>query len=303
MGNSQDARLRSSPGVWEETLLELIARTSTDLPRDVEAALLDARSAEDQGNGRDALDAMIANAGLARERRQPICQDTGTILFWVEIPPGRLAQSVFREAAERAIVRATRDGLLRQNCVDTLTNRNTGNNLGSGSPVIHWAEREGTTAEVWLLLKGGGCENVGIQYSLPDPALDAGRDLEGVRRCALDAVFQAQGRGCSPGVLGVALGGDRATGYAESKRLLLRRIGERSAVPELAELERRLLAEANSLGIGPMGFGGRTTLLDVFVGCRARLPASYFISVSYMCWAYRRRQVKASLDGTPIEWS
>ncbi|MBQ7652360.1 MAG: fumarate hydratase, partial [Victivallales bacterium] len=142
----------------------------------------------------------------------------------------------------------------------------------------------------------GGSENMGIQYSLPDSSLGAGRDLEGVRRCILHAVQHAQGMGCAPGILGVAIGGDRATGYKESKRMLLRRIGERSGDEALAALERRVLADANSLGIGPMGFGGRTTLLDVFIGWLCRVPASYFVSVSYMCWCCRRQEITIGLE-------
>ena len=288
---------------WSTTLYELLVRASTDLPEDVERVLCQARADEVSANARAALDTMLRNAELARARRLPICQDTGTLLFWVTVPPRTLTQSDFNAAAATAIAAATAAGVLRQNCVETLSGRNTGNNLGPGSPVIHWHEAAQDNVEVALILKGGGCENVGIQYSLPDVGLGAERSLEGVRRCALDAVVRAQGQGCAPGVLGIAVGGDRATGYAESKELLLRRLGERSPVPELADLEQRLLREANTLEIGPMGFGGRTTLLDVFVGCRSRVPASYFVSISYMCWAYRRRRVLARPDGEAIRWS
>jgi fumarate hydratase class I len=287
---------------WRDTLLELIVRTSTDLPPDVEAALRRAEAEETSPNARAALETMLRNAELARLRRLPICQDTGTILFWVRLPPGALSQSEFSRAAELAVLAATTAGILRQNCVETLSGRNTGTNLGYGSPVIHWHEEERADVAVALVLKGGGCENVGAQYSLPDTELGADRDLDGVRRCVLDAVVRAQGQGCAPGVLGVCLGGDRATGYAESKELLLRRLGERSPVPELAALEERLLREANTLGIGAMGFGGSTTLLDVFIGSRCRVPASYFVSVSYMCWAYRRRSVLASPSGEALRW-
>jgi len=287
---------------WRDTLHELIVRTSTDLPDDVEAAVHRARDIETDANARTTIDTMLRNAELARQRRLPICQDTGTILFWVRVPPGALSQSEFTAAAEMAVLAATSAGVLRQNCVEPLTGRNTGTNLGYGSPVIHWHEEPRADVAISLVLKGGGCENVGAQYSLPDATLGADRNLDGIRRCALDAVVRAQGQGCAPGVLGVCIGGDRATGYAESKELLLRRLGERSPVPELAELEERVLREANQLEIGPMGFGGRTTLLDVFMGARCRVPASYFVSVSYMCWAYRRRTVRASAAGEALRW-
>ena len=295
-------RVNTAVSAWQETLYDLIVRTSTDLPGDVEQALRSAQATEKPGNAAAALSTMLENVDLARRHGKPICQDTGTILFWVETPPGAVTQSTFREAAEKAITQATRDGVLRQNCVDTFSGRNTGNNLGHGSPVIHWHEIDSDAISVDLILKGGGCENVGAQYALPDTSLGASRNLDGVYRCVLDATVRAQGRGCAPGILGVAIGGDRATGYAESKEVLRRRIGERNPVPELADLELRILRDANTLGIGPMGFGGRTTLLDVFVGCRCRLPASYFVSLSYMCWAYRRRGVRTTSNGNPRGW-
>ena len=279
-----------------EQLLSLVMKTSIDLPHDVETALEKALTLSENGSGEaSALRTMLSNAAMAREKRMPICQDTGTLMFVVEAS-STLKRNVFQEAAEWAVAEATRLGVLRQNCVNSLTGKNTGNNLGIGSPVVHWHETDGAVSRVTLMLKGGGSENMGIQYSLPDSTLGAGRNLEGVRRCVLDAVHRAQGQGCAPGILGVCIGGDRATGYVESKLQLLRKIGERSPEPELAELEERLLKEANSLGIGAMGFGGRTTLLDVFIGWRCRLPASYFVSISYMCWCCRRQTMELTED-------
>lgn len=279
-----------------EQLLSLVVKTSIDLPHDVETALERALTLSENGSGEaSALRTMLSNAAMAREKRMPICQDTGTLMFVVEAS-STLKRNVFQEAAEWAVAEATRLGVLRQNCVNSLTGKNTGNNLGIGSPVVHWHETDGAVSRVTLMLKGGGSENMGIQYSLPDSTLGAGRNLEGVRRCVLDAVHRAQGQGCAPGILGVCIGGDRATGYVESKLQLLRKIGERSPEPELAELEGRLLKEANSLGIGAMGFGGRTTLLDVFIGWRCRLPASYFVSISYMCWCCRRQTMELTED-------
>ena len=150
--------------------------------------------------------------------------------------------------------------------------------------------------DVRLVLKGGGCENVGAQYSLPNAQLKAGRDLEGVRRVALDAVVKAQGQGCAPGVLGIAVGGDRGASYAWSKQQLFRPLGDRNPDPELAALEETIKAQANELGIGPMGFGGQTTVLDVQMDTMHRLPASFFVSVSYMCWANRRRSMTVRGD-------
>ena len=273
-------------------LLELIRLTSTDLPPDVEAALHQARAREQLGSAAaGALDSILENVALAREKSSPICQDTGTPLFYVRYPAGGSPRRL-REQIRQAVAAATKKAYLRPNAVDSLSGKNSGNNLGDEAfPTIHFEEIEGDDLTVELILKGGGCENVGAQVSLPDDRLNAGRDLEGVRRVVLDAVHRAQGQGCAPGILGVAIGGDRGSSFAASKEVLLRPLDDVHPQAELAELEARLLQEGNQLGIGPMGFGGETTLLGVKATDLHRLPASFFVSVSYMCWAYRRRRM------------
>lgn len=275
-----------------EALLELIRLTSTDLPPDVEQALHRAQTAESQGSAAaGALDAILENVAMARQKSTPICQDTGTPIFFVHHPAG-WSTRLLRQQIRSAIAEATRRAYLRPNAVDSLSGKNSGDNLGDDAfPTIHFEEIDGDSLIIDLILKGGGCENVGAQYALPDSRLGAGRDLEGVRRVVLDAVHRAQGKGCAPGVLGVAIGGDRGSSYAASKKVLLRPLDQPSPSPELASLEARLLEEGNQLGIGPMGFGGNTTLLGVKATSLHRLPASFFVSVSYMCWAHRRRRM------------
>ncbi|MBO7741288.1 MAG: fumarate hydratase [Victivallales bacterium] len=280
-----------------QQILDLITAASTILPEDVENALRKSAAAEAPDSPAAAvMEQICCNLDLGRQNQQPLCQDTGVIHFFVEAPE-IFPRRRFAEEARRAVVEATRLGLLRQNCVESVSGKNTGNNLGYINPTFHWEDREDDAQEVkvTLLLKGGGSENVGRQYTLPDNELGAGRDLEGVRKCVLDAVWRAQGMGCAPGILGVCIGGDRAGGAEEAKKQLLRNIGERSANPAHAELESRLLAEANSMDIGPMGMGGRTTLLDVFIGSRSRHPASYFVTVCYNCWCCRRRSTVIKL--------
>jgi fumarate hydratase class I len=199
------------------------------------------------------------------------------------------------------VAQATQRAYLRPNAVDSLTGANTGNNLGDEHfPTIHFEEIEGDTLLIDLMLKGGGCENVGAQYSLPNSDLGAGRDLAGVRKVTLDAVQKAQGKGCSPGILGIAIGGDRGSSFAASKETLLRQLDDSNSSSELDRLEQRLTEESNQLGIGPMGFGGKTTVLGTKIKATHRLPASYFVSVSYMCWAYRRRRM--TVDGDQISY-
>ena len=273
--------------------LELVRLTATDLAPDVEKSLREAAAREEPGSAaRGAMDTIIQNVEMARKESTPICQDTGTPIFYVQHPEGWSTRKL-RQQIQDAVVKATEKSYLRPNSVNTITGKNTGNNTGDEHyPAIHFEEVEGDTLVVDLILKGGGCENVGAQYKLPDNRLGAGRDFEGVRKVVLDAVYQAQGKGCSPGVLGVAIGGDRGSSYVASKETLLRQLDDENPEQKLAELENRLTEEANQLGIGPMGFGGKTTVLGTKIKGIHRLPASYFVSISYMCWAYRRRQMK-----------
>ena len=284
-----------------ESILELIRRTSTILPDDVVRAVTAARKNETVGSNADvALDVIGCNIGLARESSLPLCQDTGTILFYVHTPVG-YDQLAFEETATEAVRTATKKGYLRQNSVDSLTGKNSGDNTGPGSPVFHFHQWREPHVEVKLILKGGGCENMNAQYSLPDPNL-GGRDLKGVETASLEAVLQAQGQGCGPGILGVCIGGDRGTGYAFAKEQLLRELDDTNSDPVLASLEQRIVEKSNKSGIGPMGFGGNTTLLACKIGTRNRLPASYFVSIAYMCWAYRRRGAELDAAGNVTDW-
>ncbi len=275
-----------------DAFVELIRRASTLLPADMERALRKAREDEEPGSAAEgALDTILKNVEMSRAKSTPICQDTGTPIFTIHYPLG-LSTRKLADQIRQACAIATEKGYLRPNAVDSLTGKNSGNNTGIDFPTMHFEEWDKEELKVNLILKGGGCENVSTQYELPNSDLDAGRDLEGVRRVVLDAVYKAQGLGCAPGVLGVALGGDRGTSYIKSKQLLLRPVDDTNEDPKLAELEDRLLEEGNQLGIGPMGFGGKTTLLGVKIGALHRLPASYFVSVAYMCWANRRASMR-----------
>jgi fumarate hydratase class I len=279
-------------GDLTEHFVELIRRASTDLPADVEAALQAAQAGEEPGSpAAGALEAILENVALARANSTPICQDTGTLIFHISHPQ-TMGTRRLRTRIEAAVAEATRSAYLRPNAVDPLTGRNSGNNLGAGSPSLCFQEWEEDLLRVDLLLKGGGSENVCAQYKLPHAALKAGRDLEGVRKVVLDAVWQAQGKGCAPGVLGVGIGSDRSSGYVYAKEQLLRPLGDVNPVEELAALEKRLLDECNRMGIGPMGFGGRTTVLGVKIGAYHRHPACYFVSIAYMCWACRRARLE-----------
>jgi fumarate hydratase class I len=289
------------PEDWNQLLMEVIAAATARLPDDVTAEIRRGRAREAEGSlAAMALDAVLKNADLACSQRAPMCQDTGVPIFWIH-HPADVSTGMLVRACEEAVRRATAQQLLRENAVDTLTGRNTGTGQAPGIPSVHCEEWPRPEVKIELLLKGGGCENVSAQYSLPDRKLGADRNLEGARRVVLDAVHQAQGRGCGPGILGVCLGGDRGSGYHEAKVQLMRRLDDHNPVAELDALERRLLDESNQLGIGPMGFGGKTTLLGVKIGCLGRVPASYFVSIAYLCWAARRATVIVGANGD-VTW-
>ncbi len=292
----------SADQMLHDSLLELLRVTSTVIPDDVQKVILEALKKEEKNtNAEYAMNIIKQNIELAKTKSQPMCQDTGTILIYVNHPRG-YDQSKFGKILNRAVVKATKVGYLRQNSVDTLTGANNTMNIGLGHPSVHFHEWNKNYVEVKCMLKGGGCENVGAQYDLPNTALDAGRDLDGVRKVILDAVHKAQGKGCGPGILGVCIGGDRGSGFIESKEQLLRKLDDKNSNPKLASLEKDIVETSNKLGIGPMGFGGKTTLLGCKVGVLNRLPASYFVSISYMCWAYRRQGVTLKKDNSIQKW-
>ncbi len=287
---------------WEASLFELIRRTSVDLPADVEQGLRRAYKSEKKASrARWALEAILENVQAARDNDAPLCQDTGSLIFYFQVPVG-FDTNALASATRMAVTRATRLGYLRQNTIDSLTGIPCETNVAHGAPVFYFEQCARSTVDVRLLMKGGGSENVGRQYSLPNTELGAGRDMEGVRRCILDALVSAQGNGCAPGVLGVCIGGDRATGYECAKSQFLRKLDDKSSVKVLGRLEDRLLKESRQLEIGPMGLGGATALLGVKIGSLSRLPASFFVSVSYMCWALRRRGALLTVRGGFKKW-
>ena len=260
------------------SLVELIRRTSAEIPDDVHRAILASLENEKKGTiAANAIKIIDQNIALAKQKSQPICQDTGSILFYVDVPVG-YDQITFAETAREAVTLATKKGYLRQNSVDSITGKNDGTNVGPGAPAFHFHQHRSPEISVRLALKGGGCENVGAQYSLPDDSLGANRDLDGCRKSILDAVLQL------------------------SKTQVVRRLDDRTPNSTLDTLEQDILKTANELGIGPMGFGGKTTLLGVKITVANRVPASYFVSISYMCWAFRRQGVTLDNEGKIGKW-
>ncbi|HPN84331.1 MAG TPA: fumarate hydratase [Victivallales bacterium] len=281
----------------ENSIYRLIADTSCSLPDDVEEALRSALRTEKSGSiAKIQLSIMLENAKIAKLKRLPICQDTGTLYFVVDCGDLK-ARIKISDAILKSVMRATEEGLLRSNTVCPLSGKSYAGNISENSPLIEFIDSGlgKNSAEISFLMKGGGSENISSQYSLPDECIGAERDLNGIQRAVLDSVFKAQGKGCPPGAVAVCVGGDRTSGYIEAKKLFFKKIGQRNNDAKIAKLERELLHQINNLGIGPQGLGGKTFALDVFVKILPRHPASFFVTVSQMCWAWRRNKISVKI--------
>jgi fumarate hydratase class I len=289
---------------FRESMLELIIQTSTNLPPDVRQAMAWALKTEKPATQAGQALAIIGqNIDMAYDDEGPICQDTGLLTFEIKTPVG-MNQLAMKKEILNAIVEATKRGKLRPNSVDSVTGKNSGNNLGSGTPILHFEQWEEPDIEVRLILKGGGCENKNIQYAVPCTLEHLGRadrDLEGVKKCILHAVWQAQGQGCAPGAIGVCIGSDRANGYNLAKQQLFRTLDDANPDPTLAKLEKEVMEEANKLGVGTMGFGGGVSLIGCKIAAANRLPACFFVSVAYDCWAFRRLGVLLDAESGAIK--
>jgi len=290
----------------KESMLELIIQTSTNLPPDVRKAMAWAlRTENPQTQAGQALAIIGENIDMAFQDEGAICQDTGMLTFEIKTPVG-VNQIAMRKQTLEAVAEATKRGKLRPNSVDSITGKNSGNNLGPGTPIFHFEQWERPEVEVRLILKGGGCENKNIQYSVPCQLEHLGRadrDLEGVRKCLLHAVWQAQGQGCAPGAIGVCIGSDRAGGYHLAKQQLFRTLDDTNPDPVLAKLEQEVMEQANQLGVGAMGFGGSSSLIGCKIAAANRLPASFFVTVAYDCWAFRRLGVLLDAEsGAITQW-
>ena len=278
--------------IVENAAVNLLRFAVTELPKDVKEALQKAYREETSEAGKTQLKAILDNVELAEKTRTPMCQDTGTIIFYVKAGAEVKHLDKIENALRKATRRATTKVPLRPNAVDPFKQKNTGDNTGRNIPYINWEIVAGDTLEITVLPKGGGSENVCTMGMLVP-----GEGINGLKKFVIDSVIKAGSKPCPPNILGVAIGGGSDIAMKLAKKALLRPLDQPNPDPELAELEKELLEAANSTGIGPMGLGGKITVLGVKIDYAVRHPASYPAAVAFNCWAARRATARIYPDG------
>lgn len=276
----------------ENVAVKLLKLAVTELPKDVKEYLRKAYYEEDNEVGKAQLKNILTNLELAEKTGAPMCQDTGVVIFYVKAGSQVKGLDTIEDALRKATVKATREVPLRPNAVDPFTQKNTGDNTGRFIPYIHWKIVPGDTIEITVLPKGGGSENVSALGML-SPSIG----INGLKKFIVDTVINAGAKPCPPTILGVGVGGGADIAVKLAKETLLKPLDQPNPHPELAKLEEELLEAANSTGIGPMGLGGKTTVLDVKVDYAHRHPASYPVAVVVQCWAARRASASIRSDG------
>jgi len=280
-------------GIAEKVAFNLIKQAVIYLPEDVKRALQKAHAEETSDAGKTQLKAILDNVDLAEKFQAPICQDTGTILFYIKAGAKAKDFDKIEGALIKATRRATTEVPIRPNAVNPFTQKNSGDNTGRFIPWINWEIVPGDEIEMTVLPKGGGSENTCVMGMLVP-----GEGLNGVKKFVVDAVMKAGAKPCPPNILGVGIGGGSDIAMKIAKKALLRPLNVSNQDPEIAKLEKEILEAVNMTGIGPMGLGGKTTVLGVNIDYAFRHPASYPAAVAFNCWAARRATARIGLDGT-----
>lgn len=283
--------------IKEQDIIELYNKLVTQIPPYIENEIRQALEREEKNSlAYDSLEKYLENVRIAREERIPICQDTGIPKFLIKLPKG-YSYSEIEKVVLGAMPKATKEAYARESGVDIITNEQRGN---QGIATFYFEEWNREYPLVSLLLKGGGSENAGMLFSLPDCNLNADRDKKGIRKCVEYVVKNKVPNACPPVILSIGLGGTRDKAIETSQKLLFRKWGERSS--ELGDFEKELYEFSNSLGIGPQGFGGKTSVFDVRIGKLPRHIATYFVDVSVNCWVYRMGNLSYENGLTNFFW-
>ena len=279
--------------IVENVAFNILKQAVIYLPEDVKQALKKAYAEETSETGKTQLKAVLDNIELAEKYQAPVCQDTGTIIFYIKAGAKAKDLDKIEEALINATRRATKEVPLRPNSVDPFTQKNSGDNTGRYIPFLHWETVSGDSLELTVMTKGGGSENVCVTGMLVP-----GEGIKGLKKFVVDAVIKAGAQPCPPNILGVAIGGGADIAMKLAKKTLLKPLNEPNQDPEIAKLEKEIFEAANMTGIGPMGLGGKTTVLGVHVDYAFRHPASFPAAVAFNCWAARRASARINADGT-----
>jgi fumarate hydratase subunit alpha len=277
----------------EDVAFNILKRAVIYLPDDVKQAIKKAYAEETSETGKTQLKAILDNIELAEKYQAPVCQDTGTIIFYIKAGAKAKDLDKIEEALINATRRATKEIPLRPNAVDPFTQKNSGDNTGRFIPFVNWEIVPGDGVELTVMTKGGGSENVCLTGMLVP-----GEGIKGLKKFIIDAVIKAGAQPCPPTILGIAMGGGADISMKLAKKTLLKPLNEPNPDPEIAKLEREIFEAANMTGIGPMGLGGKTTVLGVHIDYAFRHPASFPAAVSFNCWAARRASARINVDGT-----
>ncbi len=278
--------------ILSETCFKLIKQASTILPKDVIKALEKAKSYETDSTAKSQFDAILSNIKLARDKELPLCQDTGIFSFYLEAGTGFPNLDQIPTIITDVVKKSTKEIPLRPNTVDPFTGKNTGDNTGRYIPYIDWTLVSGDTLKITVLPKGGGSENM-CKLGM----LSASGGIKAVKHFVIDSIIEAGAKPCPPNIIGIGIGGGSDIAMKLAKKAVIKPIGENHPNENVADLEKEILHAANMTGIGPMGLGGKTTILDVHIEYAHRHPASLPVAVVFQCWSARRASAMIYCDG------
>ncbi|MEM2586346.1 MAG: fumarate hydratase [Archaeoglobaceae archaeon] len=257
---------------------EMIKKAHTELPPDIIRALEKAYKNEENEIARKNLEIILENIEIAKRNRVPICQDTGIPIFFVEL--GRELQLDFSlKSAIAEAVRKCTPSILRPNAVHPITRKNSGDNTGIGVPIVNIEIVDGDRLRIIYMPKGAGSENVSAQKMLLPT------EVGKIKEFVVETIARAMGLPCPPVIIGLGIGGSFDVSTKLAKKALLR------SVETMNDFELEILDSVNSLEIGPMGLGGRTTALAVLSEINYCHTASLPVAVNIQCWANRRSEV------------
>jgi len=273
-------------------IISAIEKAETVLPDDVVNVLTNSKGKEVNPSAVSQYNSILKNVELAKTRKLPICQDTGTMTFYIDVGFDFKYTKEIKKAILKAVPIATSKIPIRSNAVDPFNGKNMETNVGEHIPNIYWNLVEGDTAKIHLLPKGGGSENCSTLAMLKP-----GEGIKGIKKFIVDHVIKCGGNPCPPTILGIGIGGGAELSMILAKKSLTRKIGSRHPENRIADLELEILDLVNKTNVGVMGYGGVTSVLDVHIEYAARHPASLPLGIVVQCWADRRAEINISAEG------